>query len=251
MEKEIVGGVIDYLKDNTYPTYKLLGGYQTQHKVSNNVLPTLKAHLFDWKALQNSSITDKPKKKLELLNSILCINPPVLDEKVLCSLVKNIASLTDAELKIAISKSLNIKEPLEIALYNLFNTWKDLINRFREKHAMQTVESEKTYKGYCRFEPVTRILLLMNFNMNLNIDPEIGKKIKNCVDNAKKMMESKIPIEIDRSNLNFDTIDKCIDSFLELCNRAKTSMQSAGDKFILIADQISSICKEIEKINIV
>jgi hypothetical protein len=191
-EIEIVESVNVYLgASSNIPPMEILGGYDANYSVGNNALYKIRGNILDWKLLPKKS---NKLKQIQTVNDILNLGKFIDNPKTLCKIIKEIYNLPDADLMKALSKSLNLQEPLEIALRKLYYVWLDLIEfmlafLLEEEHIdfspsipilpnINLIEFENAstetkdfikeakkyeHKGYCPYEPTNRILNLFTF----------------------------------------------------------------------------------------
>jgi hypothetical protein len=169
----------------------VLGGYNAKYVVGGATLHQMQSNILEWQFLPKDA---RIAKCFQTINEILNLPKFVDNPKTLCKIIREIYNLPDEELLMALTKSLRIKTPLEIALRKLYYVWHDLIEIFlamlleREKIKISTkvdllsnidliklergspelrdlAKKLRAYKHrtYCPHEPVVRILNLFTF----------------------------------------------------------------------------------------
>lgn len=168
---------------------EVLGGYAANYSVGNNAIFKVRDNILDWKLLPKKSTQ---QRKIQTVNDILNLGRFIDNPKALCAIIKEIYELPDKDLIKALSKNLNLTEPLEISLRKLYYVWADLIETIFAilleqenvevspmisllsdlKNTLEDLPTDfpllkklKLYehKGYCPCEPVKRISNLFTF----------------------------------------------------------------------------------------
>jgi hypothetical protein len=193
---------------------------------------------------------------------------------MLCGIIRELCNLPTKDILKFLSKSLNLAEPLEIALRRLYYVWSDLIEVALEilnnvKPPADLSDKIKSYEhqGYCPLVPIKRIQHLFTFPIDealefIEIQCGASKKIdfntayKNVVVastalvdiNPAPLFDIKIKICIPTNETVEATLDFHMDKLIELYKLLYSTLQKKEELYISNARLITKICDEVEKI---
>ncbi len=257
----------------------IIGGYSANYAIGGMAVHQIRNNLLDWKLLSDET------KRIQTINDILNLGQYVDDPKLLCAVIEEIYNLPNEDILKAMVKSLNLLEPLDIALRKLYYVWcdlmefmlltllklenitvidfslKDLKNIKTKSYKINEMIDKYDHKGYCPCEPIKRITNLFNFPMG------------EIVDEIKKI-EPSFMIDIDLNRVYYDiekivkTIDNppddhiglrtkfdnkgdlndCMEQFIGLYKIMLPALQKQEEHYIEKSKKVLEICNIIEAV---
>jgi hypothetical protein len=231
----------------------LIGHNDTTYMVGGNARYNLKSNMEEWELASNSNLNGQINSinLIKIINQILNISPQITDHDELYIFLQELNKLKNDEFVKFMEKSLNLYEPIQIQLRNLFYV---ILNKFTDGG-----KNDKYHVGFCKFEPLTRINNLLNAldpsDLSVYVTDGQFDKIIEQYTKIKFLIESKLgdsnfanggaPID---SN---DNLKSLMDRIIESHKPLFPILNKIEKKNIEIAECLAAMSEVLKSINIV